>query len=165
MLAGYADGSSEVAGQHTNLHGPVLGTSMLLTLSGSPRPLALWSRQTILVPFLMGGFDYAATDFSAIEGWVHTVNVRPRAGLMVQTARGQALSLYGGGSWEDFTEEQTFDGGTLRVRPTEPWAGLVGADYRFGEGRLTGFSLTAEGELGDRTGVVLSLRRAFDVRF
>ena len=52
----------------------------------------------------------------------------------------------------------------MRVRPTEPWAGLVGADYRFvGPGLLGRLSLAAEGELGDRTGVALSLRYAFDV--
>jgi hypothetical protein len=160
-LAGYADGSSEVPGKRTLLHGPVLGAGTLLTVSAPP--LVQWLRLGMLVPFLMAGFDYTATDFSAVEGWVHTFDVKPRAGLMVQSDDGQLLSVYGGGSWEDFTEEQTIDDVPLGVRPTEPWAPLVGANYRGGKGRLENVSLTAEGEVGERTGVVLSLRYAFDV--
>jgi hypothetical protein len=161
VLAGYADGSSEVAGQRTSLHGPVLGTGTLLTMTAPP--LAQWSRQGLLAPLLIAGFDYAATDFSAVEGWVHTFDVKPRAGLLVQSDTGALLSVYGGGSWHDFTEDQTINGVALRVRPTEPWAPLVGAYYRGGEGPLEDFSLTAEGEVGDRTGVVLTLRYEFDV--
>jgi len=112
----------------------------------------------------MAGIDYVATNFSMIEGWVHTFGVKPRVGLTIQTIAQQALDLYSGASWQDFSEEQTFSatGVTLAVSPKRPWSGLVGAAYRLDGGPLAGFSLTAEGEVGHRKGVILSVRYQFD---
>ena len=163
MLAGYADGSTEIGEHRHGMNGPVLGTATLLTLSGKPKSFDLWSKPRIVVPFVMAGFDYAATDFSTLDEWIHTFDVKPRAGVTLFIFDGAALSLYGGGSWEHFTEDQTSSGVTSQVRSQEPWAGLLGANYRTGPGPLEHFAFTAEGELGDRTGVVLMVRYEFDV--
>jgi hypothetical protein len=168
LLGGYADGSTTFAGATTDLHGPAFGTGALLLLTGSVIPVEAWSWQTKIQPFLVGGFDYVATDFSAIRGWVDTFTVKPRAGMTIQTAKRQTengvayqgLDLYSGASWEDFSKEQTTTSGVpLLVSPKQPWAALVGANYRFGKG----WALSAEGELGDRQAVTLALRYQFDV--
>lgn len=168
VLGGYADGHSSVLGSRVDLHGPAVGTSATLLLLGPLQQIALPSRTTLWgTAFLMGGFEYLATDYSAIEGWVHGLGVKPRGGLMVSTVAGHQLYLYGGASWEDFSEKQTLSdsGITTHSRPRRPWAGLLGASYTHAVDApwIDNVSLTVEGEVGERTGVVLALRYGFSL--
>jgi hypothetical protein len=74
--------------------------------------------------------------------------VKPRGGFLFET-------------WNEQTLESS--GLTFNVKPKNAWSPLVGAAYQniLGDVGLNGVSLTAEGEVGDRTGAVVSLRYAF----
>lgn len=163
-LGGYADGRSTVLGTRLDLHGPTAGVSSTVLVHGPLWPFFPRVRTT---PFAMGGVQYLATNYSKIDGWVHAYSVRPRTGLLFKSDGDRQLFVYGGAAYEHFSEEQTLSdlNVTTHSRPRRPWAGLVGTSYvhPLDDLPIKDVSLTVEGEVGDRSSVLLSLRFGFGV--
>lgn len=175
-IAGYTEGTSETRlpalgvafSQH--LGGPTLGVAGIVALA---TPYATWrlSPATVLRSrwITSTGVDFASTRFDQLEGWTGVYLVKPRVGITFDAGNVSEITIFGGAEWERFDGSQsgTMMGSTvvLDSQPRSPWSALLGGSYRnvLATAGISGFDLVAEGLIGNRSGVNLSLRYEFDL--
>lgn len=114
--------------------------------------------------YASGSFSYSTSTLDGLEEPVQAYQIRPLAGLVVDSPFYAPFYLYGGASWESLEPGQAtrIQGLPVRFRleEAEPWSGVAGVILQdvFAELHGPKIDLRVEGEIGTRESVQATLR-------
>lgn len=165
------DGSNRAGGNAISLDGWGAGAGVTGALGWLP--VELGPDATLDPFFVLPDFNWTYNEFDGIENAVKTTNLTIRVGSGARFGKRYNVAFYGGPMYQDSTRnlDVVFAGTPLTIKavPVSTWTGVVGGflGVRFGEAPSTqkrpDVLVTLEGGIGNRTGVLLSLRYEYDL--
>jgi hypothetical protein len=172
-IAALHEGTNRANGVSLDLDGWGAGMGVTAAL-GLPRYDPTWSSEITIDPlFIVPDFNWTYNEFQSIKNGVDVLNLTTRIGAGVRTDR-YNWGLYAGPMYQSSTRDLMLHarGETIAVEsePKEAWSGVVGAFFGVRISQKPKAQLrptllaTVEGGVGNRQGVLVSLRYEYDLR-
>lgn len=147
-----------------DLDGWAAGAGVTLSI-GLPQYDPAFNKALAIDPlFVVPDFNWTHNEFDDVDGTVDVYNLTTRIGSALRTDR-LYWGVYGGPQYQASTEDQTIQVNSfsvdVEVEPKRAWSGVIGSFFGviFEKGeRRPDLLLTLEGGVGNRQGVLLSLR-------
>jgi hypothetical protein len=151
-----------------DLDGWATGMGVTAALGLPPTRPSWWDFGTIDPLFIVPDFNWTHNEFDGIENAVDVYNVTTRIGFGARTNEIN-WAVYGGPQFQRPTRSLTVNGNAVTSEPEDAWSGVVGALFgvRIAKDprdlKRPTLLATVEGGVGNRHGVMFSLRYEYDL--
>lgn len=151
-----------------DLDGWATGMGVTAAFGLPPTRPSWWSFGTIDPLFIVPDFNWTHNEFDGIDNAVDVYNVTTRIGFGART-KVSNWAVYGGPQFQRPTRSLTVNGFPVSSEPENAWSGVIGVLFgvRIAEDprdlKRPTLLATLEGGVGNRHGVLFSLRYEYDL--